>query len=158
MGLESFQLALYGGRLQSGDLVRELRIDPAISTDRGLLSSSVYLLRDDGLHKIEMEVDDIGTRLSLRFALCHPTSIDDVFLSLVKTYQSQFGMEFDRPDFEDEGQIRQEIAMKRADWQLQFGTVTKPATSSEVFEWFIKPHCVTGSRVNGHHQPVVVRA
>jgi hypothetical protein len=63
MGLESFQLALRGGRLRSEELVRELLNDTAISRDQGFLSSSTNLHHHDSSHKIEMDVDAEGSRL-----------------------------------------------------------------------------------------------
>ena len=47
-------------------------------------SGSDYYIVDDGTHKIELEVTESRGRISCRFTLCHPPTIDAAFIGLIR--------------------------------------------------------------------------
>lgn len=87
MGFESFRVELRGGSATSAqvdELIRRLpqaKPDPEAIASRG---STFYTL-EDGLHVIEVEVVAVPVKVSCRFTMCHPPSIDSAFLSVVGT-------------------------------------------------------------------------
>ena len=87
MGCEDFQVLLRF-ELLCEEVLCVLGTELWVSVDPqgGLLADSVYLGYKDGRHVIEMEVSSSGrnsTAMSLRFAVCHPDTIDEVFIDLV---------------------------------------------------------------------------
>jgi hypothetical protein len=95
MGFESFQVELRGETASSAqvdELVRRLphaKCDPDAIASRG---STFYTL-EDGHHVIEVELVAFPVKVSCRFTLCHPPSIDSAFLSLVRELMARLGME-----------------------------------------------------------------
>ncbi|MGL4550787.1 MAG: hypothetical protein ACRC33_06335 [Gemmataceae bacterium] len=136
--------------------VREL---PHARPDHGSIASpgSTSYTVEDGSHVIEVEVVDSPVRVSCRFTLCHPPSVDAAFLNLVRELQRRLGMEaricddvlpehsqgFPPARFSEfAGVVPAYIARRRADWVAQFGTVHLAAKTPDVYEKVILPRCV----------------
>ena len=100
---------------------------------------------------------DSPVKVSCRFTLCHPPSVDAALLGLVGELQRRLGMEAIicddlRPEHahcfsparfsEFAGIVPGYIAQRRADWIAQFGTAQLPAKTPEVYEKIILPKCV----------------
>lgn len=158
MGLESFQVELRGGGASALDARTAVqRLDNACPDDWALSAtgSSYYLVRD-AHHVFEVEVTDAPVRVSCRFTLSHPASVDDEFLNLVRTLMKWLGMtaricddggpgaysiaEF--PAFADAA--RQQIARRRAEWRATFGDAPMAATTSELHQRVLLPRCQPG--------------
>src|SRR5437762_13794334 len=148
MGFESFRVELRGGRKTyrgASEAIREvdhLTIDPDSIRTLG----SMFFLLNDGNHVVEIELMDSPVKLSCRFTLCHPPSIDAVFLRLVKQLMTLLGMEaricddvppehahsFSVDDFDDFSAVAtRRIASRRLEWISVFGTELAAATTSE---------------------------
>src|SRR5438128_1350182 len=95
MGFETFRVELHDGRSHydeaNGTLRKLSHVRP--DADSLPLKGSTFYVFDDGEHTIEMELMDSPVRLSCRFTLCHPSSVDAVFLRLVRDLMSRLGME-----------------------------------------------------------------
>jgi hypothetical protein len=158
MGFEAFRVELRGGPAGCRDVDEAVRKLPHIKPDLHslLTEGSNYYVFGDGQHIIELEVMDRPVRLSCRFTLCHPSSIDPVFLGLVKELMLQLGMdvkicddvrpEHARPFGLDEFAefskiIAPYVAARRAEWHTAFGAETLAATTNEVHERIIIPQC-----------------
>jgi hypothetical protein len=161
MGFESFRVELRGGRanyLEVNETVRGLphvRLDP----DAALTPGSTCYLRDDGQHVIEIELPEGPVRLSCRFTLCHPSSVDSIFLDFVRDLMVHLGMEakicdavrpehagsFTSLEFTEFSVIAARyIAVRRAEWRAAFGTAPLAATTNEVYQRIILPRCQPG--------------
>lgn len=131
---------------------------PQVKLDRQSpqTKGSTFYIVEDGWHVIEMELKDAPVRISCRFTLCHPTSIDSVFLELVHELMFLFGMEawicddvrpedahsFSLTEFgEFSCAALRSIAARRTEWIAAFGTEQMPATTNEVYERIILPRC-----------------
>jgi hypothetical protein len=161
MGFESFRVELRGGSVtypQADDAVRKL---PHVRPDEQSvpLPGSTFYLIADGQHTIEVELMVSPVRLSCRFTLCHPPSVDAVFLGVVRELMSRLGMEVkicDDVGPEDahpfsvqafaqfSAAIARYIAARRAEWIAAFGDKTMAATTNEVCERIILPRCQPG--------------
>src|SRR6266849_4926910 len=95
MGFETFRVELRGGKAKFGEADEAIRKLPHIKPDPHSLPTkgSTYYLFDDGRHAIELELMDSPLRLSCRFTLCHPPSVDAVFLGLIRELMNRLGME-----------------------------------------------------------------
>lgn len=161
MGFESFRVELAGGPAtfeQAAEAVRRLpRVRPDPGT--GLWPDSRYYLFDDGRHVIEIEVAPRPVSVSLRFALCHPPSVDAALIELVRQLFDRLGMEAriceDVPSGEAQSfsadrlsefseTVRRAVVRPRAAWVAQFGPDQFPATTRDVFERVILPRCEPG--------------
>src|SRR5262245_31632797 len=95
MGFESFRVELRGGSAtyrQADETVRKL---PHAQTDDQPvpIPGSTFYVIADGQHAIEVELLDSPVRLSCRFTLCHPPSVDSFFLGVVQELLARLGME-----------------------------------------------------------------
>jgi hypothetical protein len=161
MGFESFRVELRGGRAnyrETDETVRGLphvRLDP----DAVLTPESTCYLRDDGQHVIEVELLEGPVRLSCRFTLCHPSSVDSTFLDFVRDLMVRLGMEakicddvqpehsgsFSSREFtEFSAMTGRCIAARRAEWVAAFGTAPLAATTPKVYQKIILPRCQPG--------------
>src|SRR5438105_11345439 len=97
MGFESFRVELRGGRASYQEADEFIRQLPHAKTDHESLPmpGSTYYVIDDGRHVIELELKDAPVRVSCRFTLCHPPSVDAAFLSLAHDLVSRLGMAAD---------------------------------------------------------------
>jgi hypothetical protein len=97
VGVESYLLRLRGRRSDVDSAVEYaqnafgLAPDPEQTVLSNAYSYSAYR---DGLHVIEFEYfrKDARFEISIRFALCNPSSIDQVFLGIVRSLMKKFDM------------------------------------------------------------------
>jgi hypothetical protein len=93
MGFESFRVELRGGQAnypEANEVVRK-RLHVKLDQQSPPIKGSTFYVVDDGRHIIEVELKDAPVRVSCRFALCHPTSVDSVFLELVRDLMIRLG-------------------------------------------------------------------
>lgn len=141
MGMESYLLRLRGKQPDSEAFVmysQRLGIIP--DPDEYALSSaySHYVFRDP-LHVIEYELfrEDNSYEVSIRFALCHPSSVDQVFLAHALGLMKRFNMTATICEELPEGEPREynthdldrfasncywSISRAREYWRAMFGT------------------------------------
>ena len=95
MGLESFRIELLGERAKHREADEAIRSLPHVKPDPQsvVTRGSVCYIMDDIRHVIELELRDQPVRLSCRFTLCHPPSVDSAFLGLVRELMVRFGMD-----------------------------------------------------------------
>jgi hypothetical protein len=161
MGFETFRVELRGGGKdyrEANEVVQKLahiRLDQ----DSSPMQGSTFYVFDDGRHAIELELKDAPVRLSCRFTLCHPPSVDSAFLNLLRELLRQLGMEaticddvrpkeahgFSVVQFEEFSAITcRLIATRRAEWIKAFGDERLAATTNEVYRRIILPRCQPG--------------
>ena len=162
MGFESFRIELRGGQAKYLEINERIRKLPDIKLDQdsALTPGSSCYLMDDGQHLIEIELMDAPVRLSCRFALCHPPSVDAAFLGLARELMETLGMEakicddvrpehahfFSLAHFGDFAAFTSHyIAARRTEWATAFGTEQMAATTMEVYERIILPQCQPGA-------------
>jgi hypothetical protein len=165
MGFESFRIELHGGSAMFPQAQEEIRVFPQVRLDQQSLpmKGSTYYVFRDGRHVIEMELRDAPVKITCRFTLCHPPSIDAVFLHWVRELMLRLGMEaticddvgpehrhsFSLTQFtEFSAATLDYIAMRRGEWNAAFGLEPLSATTNEVYQRIILPQC----------QPVVTPA
>jgi hypothetical protein len=158
VGFESFRVELSGGPAtlaQANEAVRRLpHVRPDLES--GLWPDSQYYAADDGRHLIEIEVSPDPVRVSIRFTLCHPPSVEAALVDIVRQLATQLGMEVricaDVPPPDDlpfsaaqmrqfAEAVRRAAAGPRTEWIAQFGSDQFPASTREVFERVILPRC-----------------
>jgi hypothetical protein len=161
MGFESFRVELVGGRAKCPDVDNAVRMLPHVQPDPHSIpmQGSTYFVMDDGQHVIEVELIDSPVRLSCRFTLCHPSSVDAVFLSFVKELMVRLGMEaricddvlpeHSRSYFLDEFEAFSAItssyvAARRTEWIAAFGDKAMAASTNDVYQRIILPRCQPG--------------
>lgn len=162
MGFEVFLVELRGGPTSAAEAREAVQELPHIRPDRGSIPTkgSMYYVLDDGHHAIELQVVDFPVRISCRFTLCHPPSVDSVFLALVRRLMLRLGMaarlcedvcsdEDARPfsvaEFaEFSAAAARAIAARRAEWITEFGDHLLGATETEVYRRVILPRCQPG--------------
>jgi len=156
MGIESVLASFKGNTGTPEGLVHSLgTIIPVIPNPSAEMDdeSSCWVL-DDGQHKLEMEIQLEPSMFFLRFALCNPRSVDQVFLKLIRYIMLQHNLSmrfcedceevpewFTAPDMVDqwETEILRCIESKRQLWHHEFGQEELSATCAEAFERFIMP-------------------
>jgi hypothetical protein len=169
MGFESFRVELGGGTASSAQVDEFIRRLPYAKHDPDAITSpgSTFYTLEDGFHVIEIEVAGSPVKVSCRFTLCHPSSIDSAFLALTRDLMARLGMEVricddvlaghaqwftvDRfPEFAEI--VSRYLASRRAEWLANFGPVQFPATTHEVYERIILPRCepITGAETTTH--------
>src|SRR5262245_23119723 len=161
MGFETFRVELHGRRADFGEADAAVRKLPYIKRDRQALSipGGTYSLYDDGHHALELELSEAPVRVSCRFTLCHPPSVDTAFLGLVRDLMARLGMEaticddvlqedarsFPLGDFAAfSAATLRYIAARRAEWIAAFGDELMAATTNEVYQQIILPRCQPG--------------
>ncbi len=165
MGFESFRVELRGDN-KTVDATRNAlcRLDHITIDPHNLTPaySSCFLFRD-GTHVIELEVSgDSAPRVSCRFTLAHPPSVDAAFLALVKRLMDLLDMEatvcdrvppelnhpFGIAAFDEFAAVVSRcISQRRGEWIRAFGTEQLAGTESDVHERIIRHHYTT-------HEPV----
>ncbi len=158
MGFETFRIKLHGGTATFAQAVAAVRELPHVLPDHESIQvpGSAYYFVDDGSHIIEIEVAAAPVRVSCRFTLCHPPSIDAAFLSLVQVLQNRLRMDAKicddvRPEhagdysawrFAEFATASLEYqSARRAEWIAQFGPTQLAAKTSEVYTKMILPKC-----------------
>ncbi len=155
MGFESFQIELRGGRTNFSEVTEFVRKLPNVKADEGLLDGA-YFVMDDGQHAIEVEVNDfVPLRVSCRFILSHPPSIDGVFLNFVRVLMTELGMkakicndvrpDHDHPFYFDQfnelsASASLYIAARRKEWIATMGP-EQATNRKELYERIILPQC-----------------
>jgi hypothetical protein len=158
MSFESFRIELRGGTAsiaEADSVVREYPFTHRDTESIGSKTSGFYTV-DDGSHIIEIEVANNPVKLSCRFTLCHPSSVDAAFLNLIRDLQSRLAMNafvcddirteyvhaFSPNEFpEFASVVRETIVKRRAEWVKNFGSMVMPANTPKVYEKFILPRC-----------------
>jgi hypothetical protein len=161
MGFEAFRVELRGGRAKYREADEAVRKFPHVRPDQDSvpMRGSTFYVIDDGRHVIEVELMDSPVRLSCRFTLCHPPSVDSVFLGLVREVMARLGMEakicddvrpehsgsFSLNEFTEFSAITSRyVAARRAEWVAAFGDEPMAATTNEVYRRIILPRCQPG--------------
>jgi hypothetical protein len=156
MGFESFGVILRGGRHTSKEAIATISTlkhalpDP----ESELTPGSTCFVVNDGKHAIEIEVMEEPVQVSCRFTLCHPATVDAVFLALVKELMEALDMsveagpevpsdrprEFAAAAFGQLAPILSDcISRERQQWRAAFGNQTLGATTAQVHERIIAP-------------------
>ena len=101
---------------------------------------------------------DNPVKISCRFTLSHPPTVDQVFLDILREWMSKLGMEarvcdsvpsegkrsFSSKEFCDFAAIAmQSIAARRNEWIGAFGKEPMAGTTNEVFQRVVLPRCQT---------------
>jgi hypothetical protein len=161
MGFEAFRVELRGGKADLAEADKAVRKLPHVKPDPDPvpMKGSTFYLMEDGQHAIEVEVMDSPVRLSCRFTLCHPPSVDLAFLGFVRDLMLRLGMEakicddvhpahsrsFSVAEFPDFMAVtRHYISARRAEWVAAFGDQPMAATTNEVYQRIILPQCQPG--------------
>jgi hypothetical protein len=161
MGFEHFRIELCGGRAGYRGADEAVRKLPCVKPDSHSvpIQRSTFYVIADGRHAIELKLMDSPVRLSCRFTLCHPASVDSAFLSLVQGLLLRLGMEaricddvrpedsrsFSLAEFADFAAIASRyIAARRAERIAAFGDEPMAATTNEVYQRVILPRCEPG--------------
>ncbi len=159
MGAEEFQVVLRGDNENLEKIVDKLKEIPHLSVDKETrsLAKEVHFLINDGVHIIEIEVSYIKKskgpiRISFRFALCHPHSIDDAFYSLligigkklnmnieiIDEVPSGYSYKFNPPHYRGlYTTLKKSIEIKRHYWVQDFGPGIASLTPSDAIIRFI---------------------
>jgi hypothetical protein len=158
MGFEAFRTVLRGGQADYPEASEAIRKQPHVRLDvqSPLMQGSTFYVMNDGRHVIEVEVEDAPVRVSCRFTLCHPPSVDSVFLDLIRELMLRLKMEawicddvqpedahpFSLVHYADFSSTALRcIAARRTEWIATFGDAQMPATMNEVYERVILPRC-----------------
>lgn len=164
MGFETFRVELRGGPAKLAEAREAIRTLPHVKPDPDSIPTegSTFYVMNDGQHVIEMELmelKDAPVRISCRFTLCHPSSVDSVYLGLLRELMRRLGMgakicddvgveharSFSWTEFEDFAAITsRSIAARRAEWVAAFGAQPLAATTNEVYQRIILPRCQPG--------------
>ena len=156
MGFESFRVGVSGGSAAFDETDALVRGLPHARPDPGALhlgGRATYYVVSDGRHVIELEVSDDPARVSCRFTLSHPASVDVVFVGVVRQLLDRLGTgavavggagrRYGADDFPAFAEVTLAcIARRRAEWVAMFGPETFAGTTPQVFEHTILPHCV----------------
>lgn len=161
MGFEAFRVELHGGQAKYHEVDETVRLFPHSQSDQNCIpmQGSTFYFVEDGQHVLEVEVMDAPVKLSCRFTLCHPPSVDSFFLSLVQELMARLGMEvkicddvrpehsrsFPLDEFPDFSAVTSRyIAARRTEWIAAFGDEPMAATTNEVHQRVILPRCQSG--------------
>jgi hypothetical protein len=161
MGFEAFRVELRGGPATSAEADNAAMQLPYVKPDHFSIptAGSTFFVIADGKHVIELERLDSPVRLSCRFTLCHPPSVDAVFLGLIRELMTRLAMEakicddarpeharsFTLDEFAAFSLITARyIAARRKEWIAAFGDQPMAATMTEVYQRIILPRCQPG--------------
>lgn len=161
MGFETFRVELHGPTATYREGEEAVRQYPHVAPDQQSLpmqGSTCYVI-DDGRHVIEVELVESPLKLSCRFTLCHPPSVDAAFLGFIRAMMVRLGMAakicddvrpeharfYSLNEFADFSTIlARYIATRRTEWIAAFGDEVLAATTSEVHRRLILPRCQPG--------------
>jgi len=106
------------------------------------LVADTYFEYQDDSHLIEFEVRDTDGKadVSLRFALCNPDTIDDVFLRLIDSLSNRFSLDvfvMDVFDGESSVDIMGNILYKRGLWKNDFGEEIEALSCDQAIEKYV---------------------
>jgi hypothetical protein len=160
MGFESFGVRLGREQANAQDAIKAImNLDHAAADpDAELTPGSPCFLVNDGQHAIELEVMETSATISCRFTLCHPPTVDALFIALVKELMETLDMRVEICDEVEPGQpdeftsatfdefpsiVSSSITKRRAEWKAAFGNQTLGATTAQVHEKIIWPYYQT---------------
>ncbi len=158
MGFESFGVELRGGSATVATVREVVRRLPNTSLDPDAIRSegASHFAFNDGAHLIELEVAGEPSRISCRFTLSHPTSVDAAFFELIRRLMSELAMMarvrdttpadarewFSLDSFGEFVAVAGEsIRVRREEWQAAFGNSTFAGTTAAVHRHIILPRC-----------------
>ena len=161
MGFETFRVELRCGNAKFHEVDEAVRKFPHSGPDQQCtpMQGSAFYLINDGQHVIEVELMDAPVKLSARFTLCHPPSVDSAFLGFMREMMVRLGMEakicddvraeharsYSLDEFADFSTVASRyIAGRRAEWIVAFADEPLAATTSEVYQRVILPRCRPG--------------
>ncbi len=158
MGVEDFLVRVESDCAKS-EAIQRLLVDPAVHRHTGTFSAPDYeqFRFEDPRHIIEIEVSPraSGSVVSMRFALCQPSSVDHVFANFVDhlargirgkvSIAEDVGpadqvqhLAFDAPDYSRfEAIVLDCIRVKRQQWVMEFGSAEARLSCKEALERFV---------------------
>ena len=128
---------------------------PGVRPDPGAaqVATDAYFMYESDFHLIELEARQDANRvtLSLRFSLCHPPSVDDVYVELILRLSELLNASFAFPDDINASErdfthalrkplasaLATTIAAERAQWQAMFGTETAKLSCQRAIERYV---------------------
>jgi hypothetical protein len=161
MGMESYLVRLTGKSAGLRPVVefaeRELGLVPDFGQHSHSGNELFFALRD-GRHVIEFEIAHCESvfEISVRFALCNPPSVDEVFIRLITQLLERFDSTATVSDEPSEGtakvfsrktkdlfalEIHKSINRSRGYWRGMFGLEEAAVPVSEALRRFVLPHC-----------------
>jgi len=163
MGMESFLVRITGKGEDCPAVLRfaESEVGLVTETSQSLYAGSeTYHSFRDGRHVIEFEFSPHGDsfQFSVRFALCHPSSVDHVFISVISKFLDRFHATVTICEDLPSGAIREFtkvteedfkrdcllcIDRSRSRWRTMFGSEEAGVTVSEALRRFVFPRCVS---------------
>ena len=138
MGIESYRTMILT-KAPDSDVVQVLVAEMGFTLEEDQADVHDTFLRfEDDEHIIECAVSDgRPCRISLRFALCQPSSIDAVFLGLLVALTNRL-LRYDPDGTSVElCEARNEIQEAREAWRALFGVATARLTPSEALRRFV---------------------
>lgn len=153
MGFESFRVEIRPRHATFAEAVATVGRLPHARPDSGAFATagSSYYTVEDGRHVVEIEVAPSPVRVSCRFTLCHPPTVDTAFLALLRDLARRLGGEeltgegvtnhpgVESPEFA--AALSARVAARRAEWDAMFGSHRAAARTAEAFESFVLPRC-----------------
>lgn len=156
MGFEVFRVELRNGATTYAKADEIIQTLPQVSADEDSIPTpgSKYYRIDDGLRIIEVELLDSPVRLSCRFTLCHPPSVDAFFLDVIHVLMMRLGLRvricddvlpehsgfFSVLEFATFSSITlRYISLRRTEWIAAFGNNPMAATTNDVYARIIFP-------------------
>ncbi len=130
MGCEDFQVMLKSREPTFIEVCDFLKSHTNIK----LVKGSYFEYRDDN-HLIEFEVRD--TEVSLRFALCNPDTVDDVFVKLINYLSNRFSLDVVVMDDPGAAGLKDSILYKRGLWKKDFGDVVEALSCDQAIEKYV---------------------
>lgn len=162
MGVESFLVTIRGPREEYLAVAlfaeSEFRLTPEPPPSYGS-GDCLYYSFGDGRHVIEWEFAPYPGEylISVRFALCHPPTVDSVFIDLICRILQRFNATATVCEPMPDGTVRSHradtlaqfaqdclcgIQICRRDWQAMFGTRTASLSHKDAMLRFVLPQCV----------------
>lgn len=146
MGCEDFQVTLKNKKLSKAKAKELILKGNNIIIKK---SDDNYFEYNDKNHLIEIQLRELkeGIEVSLRFALCNPLSIDEVFFNVLQLLSVTLSAEIDIIDeyAENEKYARQglklylfkNITIKRGYWIKDFGSETATISCDDALKKFV---------------------
>lgn len=157
MGMESYLLRLHGNRSDRKNIVEFAQSSLGLVQDIDQFYARTppysYYVSRDGRHVIEFEFREENDQidLSVRFALCHPSSVGPIFLGLIESLMEQFDLtaticenlpeneprEYSRFDDRFAANCLWSISDAKSMWQRQFGPEEAGLSVSDALRRFV---------------------
>ncbi len=157
MGIEDFAVRLSAGTRRSREIADRIEHDLRLERKHDIAPDGSLLLQyEDERHIVEMAVSEgEEARISMRMALCQPSTVDPTFADLVIRVATLFGAsvsiledveaddrslgwEFSANELDDLREaILQRIPKKRLMWQAAFGERPAKLTCRQAIDQYI---------------------